>query len=186
MNVMPRKGETVIIRTYPLTAKHRFWPRVHVLFNEEGMQLGRAYCLWVVVDIANGCIVRSPLVESRMPRCNDMKSTIGAPITVRSLDKHGLEKTICPQFTDVDSQGCVRQTRWLDWCCDTLGYDVLKYAYIASFDINAHVDIMPSTTVTGNLCVQDNKFSFVASEQEKILFAIGGQLKPRMLLVNDK
>ena len=181
MEKMPKTGEHILIRTYPLTAKHLFWPRVHIFFSNDGEEIGRAYCLWVVMDTRTRRIVKSPYVEEHMPKNKHMKSGMGLPVTVHPLENESTETWVHPQFTEVDCLGHVNNTKYLDWCYNAIGYDVLKDLFIAGFDINYDAETLLSDKLLTRLCIEEDRFSFVGWDEDKQHFAISGFLKPRSM-----
>lgn len=179
MERVPQKGEIILIQTYPLPARHLFWPRLHVFFNDEGKEIGKAYCLWVVMDTRTRRIVKNLYVQEHMPNNHQTKNSMRLPVTVRQLESENTENWFSPCFTDIDYLGHVNNTRYLDWCCNAMGHDVLKDSFISGFDINYDAETLPSDKLLTRLCVEKDRFSFIGWDEDKQHFAIGGFLKPR-------
>jgi len=179
MKALPKCSDIVSIETYPLPTRHMFIPRVHVFRNQQGEELGHAYCLWVVLNIESRKIIHSTFVEERMPDNHDLSSPTGMPKTVQTLPVPGQTSKIVPMFTDCDFLGHVNNTRYLDWCCDALGYDILKDRYIADFDINFEHEIHLGETVETKLALRNGNFTFIGSSEARRCFSIGGSLRSR-------
>ena len=179
MHRMPHCSERITIRTYPLAPRHLFWPRVHIFFDEQGVEIGQAVCLWLVMDMTDRRAVKNSYVESRMPLNRELSCSIGMPATVYPIDAPCVKRLLEPQFTDADCLGHVNNTRYLDWCCNALGYPVMKDYYLSSFEVNYTAETRLSEQLTTALCLQGEHFSYTGCMDDTQHFAISGRLTPR-------
>lgn len=177
---MPCAGEKITVETYPTPQKHMFFPRTHIFRDETGDTIGSANSLWVLLDINTRRVTMNGDVSAQMPDNRDLQLPLGLPATVRALP--GAPKTgdITPQFTDYDTNCHVNNTKYLDWCLNALGTDVLKDCYVKEFDVNYVNEILPGSHVRAELVQSDGRFTFLGFENEKALFSIAGQLQPRV------
>ena len=101
------------------------------------------------------------------------------PATIRLMDGEKRMQLLTPQFADCDLNQHVNNTRYLDWCQNALGLDVLRKQLILSFDVNYDAEILPGSEVQTELTVSDDRFAFAGSIGEKQHFAVGGTLIKR-------
>ena len=179
MNRLPRYGETITVETYPTSQRLLFYPRSHLFRDASGEAIGSANSLWVLLDVNERKIVKSDEVTARMPDNRELKPAVGMPATIRRLDAEALTNILLPQFSEFDLNQHVNNTRYLDWCLNALGVDLLKDQCIKSFDVNYDAEILPDTEVRTELTLKDGRFAFVGFEGEKQHFAVGGMLSSR-------
>ena len=179
MTRMPRSGETITLETYPTAPRHMFFPRSHIFRDESGEQIGSANSLWATMDFENRRMVKSEFVLSKMPDNSDLSPAAGIPATIRALDSDIEEGLILPQYTDLDVNEHVNNTKYLDWCCNALGVETMSKMYISSFDINYDNEIRPGVNIQTQLTRNGDRFSFLGFSGETKHFSIGGVLFPR-------
>lgn len=115
----------------------------------------------------------------RMPDNIDMKMAAGMPSAVRPLEGEVSEGQIIPRFTDLDVNVHVNNTKYLDWCCNALGLEIMRDHCIMSFDVNYDMEIRPGCEVRTELTMKDRAFAFVGFVGDKKTFSVGGKLAPR-------
>lgn len=118
INRLPRLGETIRIETWPMPTTRVAFPRSLVAYDEQGNELFRSISIWVLMDTNT----RNMILPG--------KSGISVPGTLRGLElatPTGLvarefadsrERAVC--FTDLDRNGHMNNTRYLDWIADLL------------------------------------------------------------------
>ena len=180
MKRIPCYGETITVETYPTSPRLLFYPRSHLFRDASGEVLGTANSLWVLLDVNERKIVKSDEVTARMPDNRDLKPAAGMPATIRLMDGEKITQSLAPQFADCDLNQHVNNTRYLDWCQNALGLDVLRERLILSFDVNYDAEILPGSEVQTELTVSDDRFAFAGSIGEKQHFAVGGTLIRRV------
>lgn len=179
MQRMPHIGERITILTYPTVNKHLFFPRSHVFYDETGAQIGCANSLWLVMDLRERRLVRSQEVLLHMPDNSDRTPAAGMPATVRALPGDVKTGSYTAQYTDLDVNRHVNNTRYLDWCCNALGTAVMDAHALSSFDVNYDAEILPDTGVRTELTRDGLHFVFCGYEGDKRHFGISGTLTPR-------
>jgi len=171
----PRCGDEISIETYAMPMKHLFFPRAHVFRDAGGQVIGGGHGLWLLMDVHTRRVVRTPFVEDQLP-FDSREAPVRAPITVKPLADDPETGTLTPRFAEYDLNGHVNNTRYLDWCCDALGFDVLREREIAAFDINYDGEIRPGESIRTELCLDGDAFSFCGFGDDRRRFAISGQL----------
>ena len=115
---MPLRGETIRIETWPMPTTRVAYPRSVIAYDEQGNECFRAISLWVLMDLDK----RSMILPG--------KSGISVVGTLRGLEldtPNGLvakdlrchqSRNVC--FTDLDRNGHMNNTKYLDWISDLL------------------------------------------------------------------
>ena len=101
------------------------------------------------------------------------------PATVKALSGDIKAAEIVPQFTDLDINCHVNNTKYLDWCCNALGMDIMKDNCIMTFDVNYDAEILPGVELRTELTVEGDRFAFMGFAGDKRHFSIGGRLAKR-------
>lgn len=111
-----------------------------------------------------------------IPDVSDLCSRVGLPATVRPLAGIKNCRTMLPQFTDFDTLHHVNNTKYLDYCCNALGHDVMKQYHVMSFDINYDSEILPDCEMYTELVREEEQFTFCGYSDSGQHFAIAGVL----------
>lgn len=174
----PKHGEQISIETFPMPNRRWFFPRYFIFRDEEGRQIGCAGSLWVLLDVNERRMSKPDPVLHLMPDNSDLTPPLGLPATVSEV-AGTLESALrTPVYTDLDMNGHVNNTRYLDWCCNALGIDVLRSSELAAFAINYNQEILPEQEVRTELRRLGNDFSFSGFHGEARSFDVGGVLRP--------
>lgn len=176
---IPLVGEKLTIETYPLPNRLLLFPRCHVFKDESGATIGSATSLWATIDLNDRRIVKNDTVLQRVPGARDMKYATSMPATVRPIEAAAVSGSITPSYTDMDVNRHVNNTKYMDWCCNALGIEIMDKYNILSFDVNYDAEIRPGCSVETELRVSDEKFTFIGSSDGKRRFSIAGILAPR-------
>ena len=179
MNKLPQYGDIVNVETYPTACRHLFYPRANVFRDESGEEIGYANSLWLLMDKSSRKITQSTEVQKCIPDVSHLRSRIGLPSTVSSLDGQVQMRTFTPRFTDFDLQQHVNNTKYLDFCCDALGHERMSQYWIHSFDVNYESEILPDEEIRTELVRSDREFVFFGYVGKQRHFAIDGQLELR-------
>lgn len=179
MNKLPQYGDIVSVETYPTACRHLFYPRANIFRDENGEEIGYANSLWMLVDKATRKVTQSSEVQSRLPDTSQLNSRTGLPATVHALDGEVQKNFLTLRFTDFDLNQHVNNTKYLDFCCDGLGYDVMKQCQMLHFEVNYESEILPGSQVRTELVLDGDSFSFFGYTNNQRHFAIGGQLAQR-------
>jgi medium-chain acyl-[acyl-carrier-protein] hydrolase len=179
MRRMPRLGEKIRIETYPTPTRHMFFPRSHVFFDEKGEKLGCANSLWVIIDIETRRIVKGEKIAGMLPDNSDWDMAADMPATVRPCEGEAAVSPLTPLFTDMDVNVHVNNAKYLDWCCNALGIEVMREKCITSFDVNYDAEVRPGCELRTELTRAGERFAFCGFEGKKRHFAVGGILAER-------
>ena len=115
---LPRSGETLRIETWPMPTTRTCYPRSTVAYDAEGRELFRSVGLWVLMDAGSramvlpgksGVIVQGMLTGSELSNPGSL-----APKTF----SNEYARRVC--FTDLDRNGHMNNTKYLEWISDLL------------------------------------------------------------------
>ena len=115
---LPRHGETIRIETWPMPTTRVAYPRSMVAYDEAGNECFRAITLWVLMDIHNRAMVlpgKSGIDVAGTLRGSELSSPLGLPAKALRNRRY---RTV--SFTDLDRNGHMNNTKYLDWIDDLL------------------------------------------------------------------
>lgn len=177
---LPRVGERLTIETWPTPNRHLFFPRSHVFRDATGAQIGCANSLWATMNLTARRVEKSDLVLSRLPENRDLAPAAGMPATVKPLSVAPVVGSILPGFSDLDANGHVNNTRYMEWCMNALGLDVLRTRCLTAFDVNFDSEILPGCEIHTELTMDGDRFAFIGfDENGRRHFGISGTLSNR-------
>ena len=176
MERYPRSGEMIQVETFPMPNRRVFFPRYFIFRDSEGKQIGCAGSMWVVLDITTRKMANAAEISASMPDNSDLTAPMGMPATVEEIAAEAKESLRIPVYTDLDVNGHVNNTRYLDWCCNALGIETMRGYAMQHFAVNFNQEILPGQEVRTVLHTAGDAFSFSGFEGEKRHFDVGGTL----------
>ena len=115
---LPKSGETIRVETWPMPNTRVAFPRCVVAYDETGNELFQVLSLWVLMDLQSRAMI--------LPG----KSGINLPGTLRGFELPAPGSLPAKQllnhrsrtvwFTDLDRNGHMNNTKYLDWIADLL------------------------------------------------------------------
>lgn len=178
MKKYPVIGETVTIETFPMPNRRWFFPRYYLFKDPSGNLLGYGGTLWVLLDVNSRKMLPPGEVAACIPDNSDLTAPMGLPATVDLLEGDEILLSRMPQYTDLDVNGHVNNTRYADWACDILGIDALKDHFLSSLCINYSAEVLPNQEMQLHLIRKDNRFRLAGFHEEKMHFELSGTLEP--------
>ena len=118
---LPMSGETIRLETWPMPTTRVAYPRSIVAYDEEGHEVFRSITLWVLMDLNNRSMIlpgKSGIDVAGTLRDNELASPLGLP--ARTLENRSSRSV---RFTDLDRNGHMNNTRYMDWIWDLLPGD---------------------------------------------------------------
>lgn len=115
---LPRLGETVTLETWPMPATRVAYPRSVIAYDGAGQELFRSISVWVLMDAQTRAMIlpgKSGLIVPGTVRGNEL--AVPGSLSPQILSQHR-QRTVC--FTDLDRNGHMNNTRYLDWIDDLL------------------------------------------------------------------
>ena len=114
----PKAGQTVTVKTWPLPTTRVAYPRAAEGYDEEGNLLFQLISLWVIVDMDSRTMVlpgKSGVNVEGTVLGTELKIPSGIPT---GTSTHSQLRTV--SYSDLDVNGHMNNTRYLDWICDLL------------------------------------------------------------------
>lgn len=130
---LPRTGETVTVKTWPMPTSRVAYPRATAGYDEAGNELFRVISLWVIMDRTSRAMIRpdkSGIDVFGTTFGSELKAPSGLPA---GTFEHELLRPV--SFSDLDVNGHMNNTRYLDWVCDLLPADFHREHPIKGFTI---------------------------------------------------
>ena len=115
---LPMRGERLRIETWPMPTTRVAYPRAMAAYDEAGNECFRIISLWVLMDIEKRSMVlpgKSGVNVEGTLRGTELSSPLG--LAAKPLGS-ARERTVC--FTDLDRNGHMNNTKYLDWISDLL------------------------------------------------------------------
>lgn len=178
MDRYPLSGEIITVETFPMPNRRVFFPRYFIFRDAQGEQIGCAGSMWVVLDMTTRKMADASQIIPLMPDNHDLTAPMGMPATVEDAAGAPAEALRLPVYTDLDVNGHVNNTRYLDWCCNALGIDVMKTHAMKRFAVNFNQEILPGQEVRTVLRHEGKAFSFSGFSEAWRHFDVGGILEP--------
>ena len=118
---LPRVGETITLETWPMPTTRTAYPRSTVAYDEQGNEVFRCVSLWILMSRSDRTMVlpdKSGIVVEGALTGTELASP-------RSLAPKSLadRRSRTVAFTDLDRNGHMNNTRYLDWVADLLPSD---------------------------------------------------------------
>lgn len=113
---LPNRDEIIRVETWPMPNTRSAFPRSVVAYDENGDEVFRTISLWVLMDIRTRSMIlpgKSGLVIPGTLRGNELAPP--GSLSPRVLVNHR-RRTVC--YTDLDRNGHMNNTRYLDWIDD--------------------------------------------------------------------
>ncbi len=130
---LPQRGETLHIETWPMPTTRVAYPRSMVAYDERGNECFRSISLWVLMDLDTRNMIlpgKSGIIVAGTLRGGELPSPGG--LLARPL---GSSQTRRVCFTDLDRNGHMNNTRYLDWIADLLPSDFHQGSVVKEFTV---------------------------------------------------
>ena len=115
---LPRLGEQIHLKTWPMPTTRVAYPRAAEGFDGEGNSLFKVISIWVIVDMDTRAMVlpgKSGVDVAGTVLGTELKAPGGLP--AGTFTNSGF-RTV--SYSDLDVNGHMNNTRYLDWVCDLL------------------------------------------------------------------
>ena len=115
---LPMRGETIHVETWPMPTTRVAYPRSIAAYDAQGNECFRSISLWVLMDLDTRNMIlpgKSGISVVGTLRGNELPSPNG--LIAKPLGSHR-SRSVC--FTDLDRNGHMNNTRYMDWIDDLL------------------------------------------------------------------
>ena len=174
----PVAGETITVETWPMPTTRSAFPRATVGYNAEGKEVFRAVSLWVLMDRTSRAMVlpgKSGInLEGTLRGCE-----LAPPNSiVPKAAEHTVTRTV--GYTELDRNGHMNNTRYMDWVDDLLPSDFhsqhpvreLTLCYLSEATEGQQIRLDWQLSEDGILEVNGHRSQTNVSEQTQRIFAV--------------
>lgn len=115
---LPEAGETITVETWPMPTTRVAYPRATVAYDRNGNELFRSVALWVLMDLQTRAMIlpgKSGVTVNGLIRGTELE--LPPSIVPKSLANTS-SRRVC--FTELDRNGHMNNTHYLDWVDDLL------------------------------------------------------------------
>lgn len=143
---LPRRGEQIRVETWPMPTTRVAYPRSVVAYDMEGNELFRAISLWVLMDLDTRNMIlpgKSGISVTGTLRGTELASPTG--LIFRDLSSTRA-RSVC--FTDLDRNGHMNNTRYLDWIDDLFPSAFHSTHDLSEFTICYHAEALEGQSLS--------------------------------------
>jgi len=162
---LPTEGETITLETWPMPTTRSAFPRATVAYDQGGNVLFRVIGLWVLMNAHTRAMVLPG--KSGIELSGTLRGTeLAAP---GSILPQPLCNTTARQvgFTELDRNGHMNNTHYMNWLCDLLPSDFHGSHPIREFTICYHNEAPEGQEVSLSWQLLDGPTLQVDAHREK-------------------
>ena len=151
----PQRGETITVETWPMPTTRTNYPRATVGYDAEGNELFKVLGLWVVMDMNSRTMIlpkKSGVIVDGTLRGNELS----VPGSLSPKDLSGLYSRRVG-YTDLDRNGHMNNTRYLEWMDDLLTADFHRENHPKEINICYHAEAREGQTLHLHWQLSDEK-----------------------------
>lgn len=141
----PKTGETLCIKTWPMTTTRVAYPRCVEGYREDGTRLFRVVSIWVLMDTEKRSLVLPG--RSGVEICGCDRGTEG-PMPHSILPgryENNTRRTVL--YSDLDRNRHMNNTRYLEWVNDLLPLQFHKEHYLSACSICYMQELLPTQAI---------------------------------------
>ena len=162
---LPTRGETITVETWPMPTTKVAFPRSVVAYDEQGNEVFRAISIWVLMDSRSRAMIlpgkSGVLVEGAL-RGNEL--SVPRAILPAVLQK---QQTRTVRYTQLDRNGHMNNTRYLDWVDDLLPSAFHKDHPVREFSVSYHAEAREGQKIQLSWDLADGPVLQVDAHREK-------------------
>lgn len=147
MHRYPGYDETVTFTTWPSANEGPIFPRHFLLTDAMGAPIGEISTSWILMDIHTRRPMRPSALPGSVPVNTQREAPMPAPGMLRITDAEPIGERVV-RYSDLDVNGHMNNTRYIDWICDTLDLNALLAQGLADFQINYISEGRPGETLS--------------------------------------
>ena len=176
---LPHRDETITVETWPMPTTRSAYPRSVVAYDEQGNECFRSISLWVLMDLDTRNMIlpgKSGITVSGTLRGTELAAPGSLhPAVLGNTNR----RTVC--FTDLDRNGHMNNTRYLDWIADLLpsafheGHPVREFTVCYLSEARETQELTLSWELTDGPCLQvhaHREKTDVCGKQERVFSAL--------------
>ena len=140
---LPKVGETVRLKTWPMVTTRVAYPRAVEGYGKDGTRLFRMVSLWVLMDTEKRSLVLPGRGGLTIDGCNrGCEAPLPASLAP-AFYKNTASRTV--QYSELDRNGHMNNTRYLDWVDDLLPVSFHKTHQLQSCTVCYLQELLPGS-----------------------------------------
>jgi acyl-ACP thioesterase len=132
----PRYGEILTVRSWPRGIEKLFALRDYDILDESGRPAVRGRSGWLILDMERRRPLRPQQIVEKFPRNDGLDALPGGGAGLNVRDGLVLAGERRAAYSDIDYNGHVNNTRYVQWILDITGPEILEEADTLRLDIN--------------------------------------------------
>jgi medium-chain acyl-[acyl-carrier-protein] hydrolase len=136
MEVYPRWGDRIRIRTWLTGMGRLFALRNFSVTNSKGDILGTAKSAWLVLDLKNRRPQRIEPIFEHVRNLFDYLPPAEEPEKLGSPVQPEIKKSFTVPYSDIDMHHHVNNTKYMEWILDSYPLEMHQNCHIHTFQIN--------------------------------------------------
>ncbi len=147
-----RWHETVEVETWPKNVERILYLRDFILRDGDGNIIAKATSGWLAVDIETKRIKKIEGIHAEyFDHLKNKHALAGLPEKLFPVNE-GEEFNIASGYFDIDLNGHVTTTRYVDWMMDTFSPDFHRENYPRKLSLNMMKETMPGSAIRLKRC----------------------------------
>ena len=167
----PSYRENITVRSWPIGAEKLFALREYDILDSANNPVVRGSSGWIVLDMEKHRPLRPQAIMESMPLNKSFATLPGGIVGVdpkENLRKSGERQAL---YSDIDYNGHVNNTRYIQWIQDILEPEFLEKASHMRLDINYLGEVkLGETTELWTVSISDTHIAFEGRKQEQAVF----------------
>ena len=160
---LPVSGEQITLKTWPMPTTRVAYPRSIIAYDASGAEIFRAITLWVMMDRTSRAMV-IPAKSGIAVQGHLEGNELAAPGSVMPRPmEHDNSRRV--NFTDLDINGHMNNTRYFDWIYDLLPSSFHGNHTVKEFTICYLAEALEGQTLDMNWEVREGLMQVEATRQ---------------------
>ncbi|GAB6393104.1 MAG: acyl-ACP thioesterase [Treponematales bacterium] len=143
----PRFGERVVVRSWPRSWEKLFTLRDYAILDETGAAVVRGRSGWLILDRETRRPLRVREVVEPLPANEGNNAFVALSPGLEGREGLVLAGMRVPAYSDIDFNGHVNNTRYIQWIQDITAFETLETAAQTRLDINYLSEVRPGEAV---------------------------------------
>ncbi|MDR2177753.1 MAG: acyl-ACP thioesterase [Treponema sp.] len=143
----PAWREELTVRSWPRGWEKLFALRDYDIRDREDRAVVRGRSCWIILDMEKRRPLRPQALIETLPLNDGIDAMRGIPVSLESRGNSRLSGERTARYSDIDYNGHVNNTRYIQWIQDLMDSALLEQCERASLDINYLGEVQPGETV---------------------------------------
>lgn len=165
MDRYPKLGERISIETWPSKFERFYATREFSMKDSEGNMLGRASSLWIYLNLDKKRPMRIPAHFEQAYGLTEAKALDDPFQDLPEMTKAQAEMNFHVRRSDIDTNGHVNNTRYVDWMIEGIPEDLTRQYKLSELEVIYKKETMYGT----DICTESRRMSTEPEYLHRIL-----------------